>query len=207
MDEKQILKEVRTLFVKYGIKSVSMDNIAGHLGISKKTLYNFFSDKRELVYSVIKSHMEEIKTSFFDSKFENYNAIDVLLETSNIIIEKMGNVNPALSYDLKKYYPDVFKLLMEYKNHYILTNIEKNLRQGIAENLYRKEINVKIIAYFYLHRIDQLTSICAEDVKIENINTKDVLREVFTYHIRGIANENGIKYFEKETLKKFKTKN
>jgi len=209
MEEKLkfILEESSKLFMRYGIRSMSMDDVARQLGISKKTLYQYFADKKELVQSVMKFHMDQTNTCFHGMKETPGNAIDILLRVSQILIEQMGQMNPSVTSDLSKYYPESFKTLMDYKRGQVLDHIERNLQQGIKEGLYRKEMNTRVIAYFYLIRMDQVMTMEPDDEKMKNITTEAILNELFVYHVRGIANEKGIEYLENTLMKDLKNKN
>ena len=118
----------------------------------------------------------------------------------------MGQINPAVKYDLKKYYPEAFKTMMDYKRGKILSHIERNLSQGIKEGLYRKDMNTHVIAYFYLIRMDQFLSMEADDDTIKNISSETILTELFIYHIRGIANDKGLEYLEGKLIKELRNK-
>ncbi len=204
---KYILEEASKHFMRYGIRSMSMDDIARELGISKKTLYQYFADKKELVHSVMKFHMDYTIDCFRNMKETPGNAIDILLRVSEILIEQLGQMNPSVKYDLSKYYPEAFKTLMDYKRGQVLDHIERNLMQGIKEGLYRKEMNTRVIAYFYLIRMDQVMTMEPDDEKMKNITTEAILNELFVYHVRGIANEKGIEYLENTLMKDLKNKN
>ncbi|MPL94179.1 hypothetical protein SDC9_40329 [bioreactor metagenome] len=203
---KHILEETTKLFLRYGIKSISMDDIARHLGISKKTLYQFFSDKKDLVLSVMNFHLEQTDSCFRQISEEDGNAIDILVQVSRLLIEKFGKLNPSVTFDLQKYYPEAFRIMMDHKHSHILENIERNLKRGIREGLYRKDINTRIIAYFYLVRMDHIFSIDPDNESMKDLSMEKVLTELFVYHIRGIANEKGIEYFETKLLKEIKPK-
>lgn len=203
---KYILEESSKLFMRYGIRSMSMDDVARQLGISKKTLYQYFADKKELVHSVMKFHMDQTNHCFHDMKVDPGNAIDILLRVSQILIEQMGQMNPSVKYDLSKYYPEAFKTLMDYKRGQVLDHIERNLVQGIKEGLYRKDMNTRVIAYFYLIRMDQFMSMEPDDEKMKNINSEEILTELFIYHVRGIANQKGLEYLESKLVKELRSK-
>jgi len=208
MDEKtkHIIEETSKLFIRYGVKSVSMDDVANHLGMSKKTLYQHFADKKDLVLSIIMHHAAETNVCFQELSKLDGNAIDILVKVSEILIENFGRINPAVNFDLQKYYPEAFKFLMDHKRSHVLENIELNLNRGIKEGLYRKGLNVKIIAYFYMARMDQIFALDAGDESLKDVKTEDILRELLIYHIRGIANEKGIEYLENKLLKELKGK-
>ncbi len=208
MEEKVkfILEETSKLFIRYGIRSVSMDDVARHLGMSKKTLYQYFSDKRDLVVTVMNYHLDDTDDCFREISEKDGNAIDILMMVSRLLIEKFGRLNPSVTFNLQKYYPEAFKAMMEHKHNHILENIERNLKRGIREGLYRKDINTRVIAYFYLVRMDHVFAIHPDNEQMKGINMEEILRELFVYHIRGIANEKGMEYFETKLLKELKPK-
>jgi len=111
MEDKvtKILQQVSDLYQKYGIKSVSMDDVARELGISKKTLYEYFKDKEDLVGKVLESQMSQIRAVFEIEKDDEHNAVDHLLEIDRIITAFLKNLSPTIHYDLQKYYPSVFR--------------------------------------------------------------------------------------------------
>jgi len=203
---KYILEESSKLFIRYGIRSMSIDDVARQLGISKKTLYQYFADKKELVQSVMKYHMDQTNNSFHGMKETPGNAIDILLRVSQILIEQMGQMNPSVTYDLSKYYPEAFKTLMDYKRGQVLDHIERNLQQGIKEGLYRKDMNTRVIAYFYLIRMDQFMSMEPDDEKMKNTSSAEILTELFIYHVRGIVNPKGLEYLESKLVKELRNK-
>lgn len=208
MEEKEvfILEETSKLFIRYGIRSVSMDDVARHLGMSKKTLYQYFSDKHDLVLTVMNHHLQDIDSCFKQISEKEGNAIDILMMVSRLLIDKFGRLNSSISFDLQKYYPEAFKAMMEHKHNHILENIERNLKRGIQEGLYRKDINTRVIAYFYMIRMDHVFDIDPDNELMKNISLEEILRELFVYHIRGIANNKGIEYFETKLLKDLKSK-
>ncbi|PLW93057.1 MAG: hypothetical protein C0592_07580 [Marinilabiliales bacterium] len=194
---KQYLQEISKVFMQYGVRTTSMDDIARHLGISKKTLYQYFSDKNDVVKQVISHNMEEINSLFQGLMVEKSNAIETLIEVSKILINHFGKLSSTVSNDLKKYYPEAAKLLEEHRSTHVLENIEKNLHKGIKEGIYRDDLDVKIIAYFYLLRMDHMLSFEVQE-DMQEYPMEKLVRELFIYHIRGIANEKGIAYLEKK---------
>ena len=139
MDE--IIVSISTLFMKYGIKSVSMDDVSRELGISKKTLYQYFKDKDELVTKVVEHHAELLSGEMFKMVSENANAIEQLLQVSKFVSQYLKNINPSVTYDLKKYYPQIWKNVNLNNRDYIFNQIKQNMINGIKEGLYRSDIN------------------------------------------------------------------
>jgi AcrR family transcriptional regulator len=203
MDEKIvfIVEETSKLFIKYGIKSVSMDDISRHLGMSKKTLYQYFSDKKDLVLSVLKHHISDTNECFQRLAIDNGNAIDILVKVSQILIEKFGRINTSVTYDLQKYYPEAHRIMADHKREHIIQNIIMNLNRGIKEGLYRSDLNTAVIAYFYMVRMDHVFMIDSDNEAFKNVTMEEILKELFIYHIRGIANKKGLEYLENKLLK------
>jgi hypothetical protein len=187
---RNILHKVRELYMKYGIKSITMDDVARELSISKKTLYQYVTDKDDLVGKFIDNEIfmrqEEICKCFGIG----YNAIEELFEISIFMNKMMKDQNPATEYDLKKYYPVHYQKTVKARREGIYEYILLNLKKGIKEGLYREEMNKEIIAKLYLSRI--------EDSQLNEMFTKEeftslrLFVEILTYHVRGIATDKGI---------------
>ena len=196
MEEKElyIIEKVGELFKKYGIKSVSMDDIAQQLSISKKTLYQYFKDKADLVTKVVNSHHCEKDQKFLDIENSNMNAIDALIEVSKHVIEMLKSINPPILYDLRKYYPELTKELIVNRKEHVLNNIKNNLLKGISEGLYREDINPDVISAIYIKRMDDI--IFEDEMQQLNIPQHELFTQLFVYHIRGIVSNKGLMYFE-----------
>ncbi len=189
-----ILLKVTVLFRKYGIKSITMDDIAREIGISKKTLYLFITDKKDLVNKVLDFEMERTRACFNELKPLGKNAISELFEVNRIMVEMMKRYSPSFDYDLKKYFPDINQRVLQNRRNGMHESVLANLKRGKAEGLYRSELNEEIITKLQISRIENMYSdamFSGADFKMEN-----VFKELFIYHIRGIANKKGIKYLE-----------
>lgn len=195
---RNILQKVGCLYQKYGIKSVTMDDVARELGISKKTLYQYVNDKSDLVAKVIDLD-DQMKREKFHENNTSENAIDQLIYVHREVNKMLRETNPSMMYDLKKYYPDLHDQMMERKRKGMFENVLKNLKWGIEDGLYRDELNVDIIAKLYLSRIESIMD--HEIYTIEEFTSPKFFREIFIYHIRGIANKKGIEYLEKNIEK------
>ena len=188
---EDLLKKVSALYRKYGIKSVTMDDVAHELGMSKKTLYQFVSDKTELVQQVVE-HVRQCNFSSMKKKEgTNLNAIEELIEVSQHVNTVMKDHSPAYEYDLKKYYPDIYRSLMSARRKLMYESMIANIRKGKKEGIYREELDEKIIAKLHLLRIENLRSneIFGED----EMHSPKFFREIFVYHIHGLATDKGLK--------------
>ena len=198
---RNIADRSREIFMKYGIRSVSMDDISRELGMSKKTLYQHFLNKSDLVKQVLLFNQEDFERKISNILNENHNAVDDLLYISLIINSHMEEVNLAFTFDLQKYYPDLYREFLDKKRNFASHYLTNNILKGIRENLYRNDLNVELLAKLYVQKIEDLHD--PQFYDREKISFGEVFQVMFENHIRGIANENGIKYFEdrKKTLK------
>ena len=199
---KNILQKVRELYMKYGIKSITMDDVALELGISKKTLYQYVTDKDDLVgkfvFNEIELRQEEICKCFKTG----FNAIEELLEISIFMNKLIRDQNPATDHDLKKYYPHHYQKMVNVRREGIFNYIFQNMKKGMAEGLYRDDIDAEIISKLYISRVE---SIHLNDLfTVEEFTSLKLFIELLNYHIRGIATENGIIVLNKK-LKELET--
>ncbi|MEJ2596610.1 MAG: TetR/AcrR family transcriptional regulator, partial [bacterium] len=188
-------------YSRYGIKSVTMDDVVHEVGISKKTLYQFFRDKSELVAEVIRCETL-IKTEEHDEAIKgSSNALEMMLKFYDFQAQMIRESNPSLLYDLKKYYPEIHKDFMDHKRTMIFENVMNNLEQGKSEGLYRKNLNEKVIATLNLLRVEAFIN--SDTIRTEEVLTPEFFREMFTYHMYGIVNEKGRELLE-QNLDKLK---
>ncbi len=189
-----LTSQIVNILMTYGIKSVNMDDLARHLSISKKTLYKHFKDKNDIVNEVISIIIQEERSAINEIKEDCENAIDGMIKVTQFVQDKLKDTHPAVMFDLQKYYPESFKLLMEHKNGFINEVIINNTHQGIKEGLYRKNITPEIISRLFLGNISLIMSM---DIEKSLHFTFALLHiEMVRYHIRGIASEQGITYLK-----------
>lgn len=193
MDE--ILSSISKLFKKCGIKCINMDDIARELGISKKTLYQHFENKNEIIYKVIQYEMQS-ECNDLHKLFTLYpNAIDQLHFISKYVVIKLYNLQPSLIYDINKYYPQIWGKLKNQRAEYIHTIIEQNFQLGMKQGIYRENLNTDVIAVYYTFLFDIKGF---EKFREELNNDFDkMFKTLFMLHIRGIATAKGVEYLEK----------
>lgn len=191
-----IVEQSLALFLKNGVKSVNMDEVASSLGISKKTLYIHFENKQDLVHCCFQLHHRSVAELIHDSSLQYENAIDELFAIDEGISLMMKQTNPYLLVELKRYYPSTWKLIEELKEKVLLNTMQDNLKRGIQDELYRKDINVEIIAKLMISRTDALIN---EDLfPLTHYDFRSILTENRIYHIRGVATIKGINYLEQK---------
>ncbi|GAB2789136.1 AcrR family transcriptional regulator [Hymenobacter luteus] len=152
----RILQESLHLFTRNGIKSVSMDDIASHLGISKKTLYKWYENKDQIVSAVISTHLNGVQGECEGIVGQARNAVDEMIQMMDWAKRQFSNVNPSAIHDLRKYYPAAWNLFHAHKNKYILSQIQANLQRGVAEGLYRPDLDIEVLSRLRLAQIDVL---------------------------------------------------
>lgn len=203
-DQKNILLKARELYMKYGIKSITMDDVARELGISKKTLYLFVNDKDDLVGKVIDNEIALRQEEICKCFKIGFNAIEELFEISIFMNKMMRDQNPATEHDLRKYYPHHYQKTVKARREGMYDYILLNLKKGKEEGLYREEMNEVVIAKLYLSRSENIHF--NELFTVEEFTSIKLFTELLTYHVRGIATGKGIIVLEKK-LKKLENTN
>lgn len=193
--KERILQKSHELFNRYGIRSVSMDDIATQLGMSKKTLYQYYTDKDELVSAVIEAEMQNKKLLCLECRKKKENAIHEVFLSLDTVREMLSNMNTSLLFDLQKYHPAAFKKFLDFKNEFLYKIIKTNLEQGVAEGVYREEIDVEILTRYRLYGI--MVS-CDPAVfpgnKFTILQIEEQLKDHFLY---GVATAKGQKLIQK----------
>ena len=198
---QEVAERACELYNKYGIRSVTMDDVVRELGISKKTLYQYFKDKSELIIAALECESQKRSHEQNEAIEGSSNAIDLMLNYYDLQMRMIKDHNPSLVYDLKKYYPEIHNSFLEKKRKAIYESVLANLIQGKSEGLYRDDLNEKIIARLNLMRVEAFIN--SGIFNHEEIMTPEFFKEMFTYHIYGIVNEKGRKILEenKDKLK------
>lgn len=186
------------LFGRFGIKALSMDDLAGHLACSKKTLYKYFSDKRDLVSKALHSHLDGLEAQMADLMQGEGNAIDLALQEMENKHKMLSAINSTVLFDLKKYYPKVFEATHERRKNMIRRVVTHNVMRGMDQGMYRDDLNVEAVADLHLALVEDMVR------QAENGTLARPLAEhfkaLFTYHIRGIASADGVAYLESKRL-------
>ncbi|GAB5538653.1 MAG: TetR/AcrR family transcriptional regulator [Salibacteraceae bacterium] len=196
---KEILSKTVGLFMKYGIKSMTMDDIARQLGISKKTLYIYVSDKNDLVVKTMQSIVQHEKDLVSCMTESETNAIDQLFEISKGVAQKFGSIHPSINYDLQKYHPEAWKIFSDFHNVFIHGCIQENIKQGMKQGLYRDNLDPFLIAHFYSSQVPMCSD--GELFPSDKYSFPQIHLEMMRYHIRGIASEKGLEYLKAKVKK------
>lgn len=198
MDVKdQILKKSEDLFLRYGLKSVTMDDIARQLGMSKKTLYQYVENKTDLVSKIMIAHIEEEKMMMEEVSANSGDAIEEMLKVARHAIRQLRKLSPTLVYDLQKYYQDIWILVQKLHQEHGQLMIRENIERGIEQGVYRPDVNAEILAKVY---VMSSFSLVDEDLfPLKDYNKEKLFIEFIKYHIHGIASEKGLELYKKHT--------
>jgi len=201
----KILKGATELFMRYGIRSVSMDNIANHLGVSKKTLYQSFKDKDEMVLSVTEAHILGDRAELEEIAKSAKNSVEELVKLSACLRENFRDMNPSLLFDLQKYHHDAWNVWLAYKNDFIKQQIERSINQGKEEGYFRDEISTNVMAIMRMETIQM-----AFDPILfpkEQYTLTEVQLQIFEHFIYGLFTDKGKKLYEKYKLRLVNSEN
>jgi len=194
-----ILKKTGDIFLKLGFKSVTMDDIASELGISKKTIYKYFKNKEELVDETTIHLHETMHQSVVCICEKGFNAIQENFEIKKMFKDLLKNSDDSPMYQLKKYYPKTYVKMMEKEFSMFKDCILNNIEKGINEGLYRKDIDKELTAKFYF---SLAMSVHDATFYTYNKNTLNKLEtNVLEYHTRAIATEKGLQILEEQLEK------
>lgn len=198
MDEKrlEILERASTVYMRLGIKSVTMDDLARELGISKKTIYKYFDDKSDLVRSIVEMKTQMDQALCMNCVNQSGNAIDDLIQLSELIAEHIGNINPTVIFDVKKYHPEAWQLMDKHRWEFVLNIIVSNIEKGKEENLYRNDLKAEVIGRLYVASIDTLFN--PDIFPWPKFTFQEVYSELIRFHIKGLVNDNGLEYLRQK---------
>ena len=189
----EICDRIQLLFQEYGIKSITMDDISHRLGCSKKTLYQHFSNRKELVLKVISSDMKKHEEAILKVIKENLHPIDEIVKLNLLATEKLKTIHPSAQYDLKKYYPKSWEIF-DKKNKQLTYKVSlKNLEKGIKNGCYRKDINPEVLSRIFSEKIDLIFN--GIIFKTSNTTFTEVFKELINHHILGIVTQEGRSYY------------
>jgi AcrR family transcriptional regulator len=176
-----------------------MDDIARKLGISKKTLYQFVKDKKDLVKKGMMLCLKDEQDMIAEITKESSNAIDELIEITKCANARLTEMHASVIYDMQKYHPESWILMENHKKEFVKGVILKNTKRGLEEGFYRDNLNPEVIASLYIIMIESLFH--ADENFGKDISLGDLHLEMIRYHVKGIANEKGISLL-KNILKK-----
>jgi AcrR family transcriptional regulator len=189
----KIIAKATDLFLKLGFKSVTMDDIAGEMCISKKTIYKYFCNKELLIEESTTLVHKEVHQIIDSIVAKNHNAIEENFEIRKMFKEMFKATDTSPIYQLKKHYPEIYHQVMTREIEECNSCFRQNIQRGIEQNLYRKDLNIEIYVKFYYFLIFSIN----ENTSSEK-EAQDLELEALEYHTRAMATAKGIIELEKQ---------
>jgi len=193
MDEREskekLIRGAEELFMKYGLRSVSMDDIARHLGISKKTIYQHFADKDEVVATVAQVHMRQQQEQFEAISKEAKNAVEEMALLAVNMKEHLRNVNPSLLFDMQKYHSRAWGEWLAFKHDVIRESLVRTMKDGVRDGYFRADANIAILATMRLEQVQM-----AFDHTLfprDTYSLSEIQAQLFEHFVHGIMTDKG----------------
>ncbi len=194
--EKKILTAAWSLFKKFGIRNLNMDEIARQLGISKKTLYRYVKNKEDLLKRSFFDHFEDEKEGQCHILQNCDNPIDEMLAVNESICKENKDLNPVSVFELKRYYPALYDQIFSSKIEFVKSCILTNLKDGVENGWYRSNFNIEVIARLYVGRMQTIVS---EEIFPGNeYSFNQLVEESIFFHLYGIVSTKGRDYLEQK---------
>ncbi|NUM31140.1 MAG: TetR/AcrR family transcriptional regulator [Bacteroidetes bacterium] len=192
---EKIIEGCEKLFRRYGIKSLSMDDIARELGMSKKTIYQYVTDKNDLVKKTFSSVLScnEEKCNLLDKVAKN--PVEEMLILTREVSQQMKGINSSVFYDMQKYHPEAWQMFNDFINSFVYNRVKINLQNGIEQGFYRTDINTEILSRIYITMMNLITD--HERFGEQEYDFSTIYNEIIKYHFNAICTDKGFKIFNK----------
>ena len=188
--QEKLLKRVEDLFLRYGVKSFTMDDVARELGISKKTLYQFVDSKDDLVNKVLDRHIAAEKAECVKLFGHSGNAIEEIFLMIENNVQQLQQMKTNIVYDLQKYHRQAWEKLQTFQREFLYDIVRNNLERGIREGLFRKDFDVDIATKMHIALSFQLFD---EELFPQHAYPKETIFRAFLLHyLYGIVSEKGL---------------
>ncbi|RYE19410.1 MAG: TetR/AcrR family transcriptional regulator [Sphingobacteriaceae bacterium] len=191
----RIILGAEELFLRAGIKSVTMDDIAKHLGMSKKTIYQFFKDKNELVTGLVKKKLQEDEDQICAIVGQSANVIEEMINMMKCSEEIFSRINPVVIHDMQKYHPDAWAMFQNFKAGFLVKVLEELLTKGKQEGYIRNDLDVRIIARMRVNQVE--TGFNTQLFPVAEFNTWKVQFQFLEHFCFGVCTLDGYKLLEK----------
>ena len=186
---QQIVAVATRHFYRYGFKSVTMDDIARELGMSKKTLYQVVDNKQDLVDLVVDADIACDERAVNQARLDSADAIDEMVRIARYFTETMREMNPSSIYDLQKYYRSSWQRIDEHHSVKMIENVRANLRRGQAEGLYRDDLDRELVANLFMQMPKLFMD--GERYRVAEDKWSHVLTQFMRYHLLGVCSDEG----------------
>ncbi len=191
---EEILQKTAAMFQRYGVRSVTMDDIANKIAISKKTIYLHFKDKKEIVKEAVRFIMEQDHHKILFFQKDARDEIHELVLISQMLRQQVKDMNPSLLFDLKKYHSEGWKMYLEMKEKCFNSSIKESLERGKESGLFRKEVNVDIVSRLRMVQVE--SGFNPEIFPSSEYDLTEVQMQIFDHFVYGITTKKGRELFE-----------
>lgn len=199
----KIIEKAGELMLTYGIRTVTMDDISRDLGISKKTIYQYFKDKKDLINTVTELYLEMEKSKFESSEIESLDSVHALILISQCLRESMKDMKLNVMNELQKFYPEAWRMYEKFKKETMMCSITRVIIRGQEEGYFRPELDAELMA---LLRIEQVQAVIlnANLYPKDKYTLTDVQLQMFDHFIHGLFTIEGHQLFNQYTKEKLK---
>ncbi|RBL93872.1 TetR/AcrR family transcriptional regulator [Chitinophaga flava] len=192
--QERIMDTAFSLFRQYGTRSITMDDIAERMGISKKTLYAHFMDKDDLVFQAITRFINIVGQECLTDREKSADAIQELFLVMEMLDRRLRNMNPVILLDLQKFHARAYQVFLDYQNNSLTSMIRENLERGIQEGLYRPDLDIRILTQYRVYGC--MLSFQPETFPGNSDMTR-VQKVLLENYLYGVASAKGFKLIEK----------
>lgn len=193
--EELIISKARELFFSYGLKSVSMDDLARKAGTSKKTIYKLVADKSELVDKVVADFVRCHSQALEQSSTEARNAVDEVILRGRLPFMTLASVSRNFFYELEKLFPSAWAKLVAHREQVILPAIIENLERGVAEGYFREGLDRKTVARIRLQQV--MTALNPQEFTGQPVSTQKLMNDLTEFYLHAITNNKGKQLLDK----------
>ncbi|MAH81874.1 MAG: TetR family transcriptional regulator [Flavobacteriaceae bacterium] len=193
--KKKIILKALNLFLSLGFKSVTMDDLAESMSISKKTIYQFFKNKNQLISSCTESIQKQLVETFKEIRKNADNPIVELFEMKKEAMKILGNTETSPQFQLQKFYPEIYEEIKDREFNLFKDNIQESLKRGIKSEYFRKEINIDFVTRIYLNGMRGVRDINL--FPLNEFKVDEVIEDFIEYHLRAISTKKGLSLLNK----------
>jgi AcrR family transcriptional regulator len=187
--EEVIISKAKELFFSYGLKSVSMDDLARKAGTSKKMIYQLVADKNELVDKVVDDfvgcHFEALERSSAEAR----NAVEEVILRGRLPFDTLASVNRSFFYELEKFFPAAWAKVVAHRQQVVLPAIIENLERGVAEGYYREGLDKQTVAHIRLQQI--ITALNPQEFTGQATGTQKLMNDLTEFYLHAITTKKG----------------
>jgi predicted DNA-binding protein YlxM (UPF0122 family) len=193
--EAELIQDALGVFLLHGLKKVTMDDVAKHLKVSKKTLYKYVKNRKELIKKTTKLQIYLDQKNIKEIEAKGLNAIEENIEITQYTVNTLNKLHPDIHSDLENYFADSWEIFKEHQANFLFSTVAKNIEKGKKEGLYDPNINTEIVTLIYISKIDMVFN--GSIFPIVKFKFSEVFRTLILQHMKGMATEKGVKLLDK----------